>query len=77
MAYLIRHFLGQHTSMPGPVTLLLVGRAFAALGLTIGGIPGVLRGAYVVKSMPLDVIRWLVAVVVLYVAVSRRREAAR
>jgi uncharacterized membrane protein YfcA len=53
----------------------------AALGLTIGGMPGVLVGAYVVKSMPLDVIRWLVAGVVLYVAVSllaaaRRREAA-
>lgn len=53
----------------------------AALGLTIGGIPGVLVGAFVVKSMPLDVIRWLVAGVVLYVAVSllaaaRRREAA-
>ena len=68
--------------MPGPVTLLLVGMAFAALGLTIGGIPGLLLGAYVVKSMPRDVIRWLVAVVVLYVAVSllaaaRRREAAR
>jgi uncharacterized membrane protein YfcA len=42
----------------------------AALGLAIGGIPGVLVGAYVVKSIPLDVIRWLVAAVVLYVAVS-------
>lgn len=53
----------------------------AALGLTLGGIPGVLVGAYVVKSLPLGVIRWLVAAVVLYVAVSmlaaaRRREAA-
>jgi len=53
----------------------------AALGLTLGGIPGVLVGAYVVKSLPLGVIRWLVAAVVFYVAVSmlaaaRRREAA-
>jgi uncharacterized membrane protein YfcA len=38
----------------------------AALGLTLGGIPGVLVAAYVVKSLPLYAIRWLVVVVVLY-----------
>ncbi|HUU35083.1 MAG TPA: hypothetical protein VMW48_13555, partial [Vicinamibacterales bacterium] len=32
----------------------------AALGLALGGIPGVLVAAYVVKSLPLEAIRWLV-----------------
>jgi uncharacterized membrane protein YfcA len=42
----------------------------AALGLAIGGIPGVLIAAYVVKSLPLYAVRWLVIVVVLYTAVT-------
>ncbi len=42
----------------------------AALGLAIGGIPGVLIAAYIVKSMPLTYVRWLVIVVVLYTAVT-------
>jgi uncharacterized membrane protein YfcA len=42
----------------------------AALGLTLGGIPGVLIAAYIVKEMSLDVARWLVLVVVLYTAAS-------
>jgi uncharacterized membrane protein YfcA len=41
----------------------------AALGLTLGGIPGVLLAAYVVKELPLDAVRWLVLVVVVYTAV--------
>lgn len=40
----------------------------AALSLAIGGIPGVLLAAYVVKSLPLSWLRWLVVVVVLYAA---------
>lgn len=40
----------------------------AALGLTLGGIPAVLLAAYVVRSLPLDWLRWLVVVVVLYAA---------
>ncbi len=40
----------------------------AALGLLIGGIPGVLIAAFLVKSLPLEAIRWLVVVVVLYAA---------
>jgi uncharacterized membrane protein YfcA len=47
----------------------------AALGLTIGGIPGVLVAAYLVKSLPLVAIRWLVVVVVLYAGVSLLRTA--
>lgn len=42
----------------------------AALGLAIGGIPGVLIAAYIVKSLPLGAVRWLVIVVVVYTAVT-------
>lgn len=48
----------------------------AALGLTIGGIPGVLIAAYIVKSLPITAVRWLVVVVVLYAAISMLRSAA-
>jgi uncharacterized membrane protein YfcA len=37
-----------------------------ALALTLGGIPGVLVAAFVVKSLPLQTIRWVVVAVVLY-----------
>jgi uncharacterized membrane protein YfcA len=47
----------------------------AALGLTLGGIPGVLLAAFVVKSLPLDVLRWLVVVVIVYTAVTMLRAA--
>ncbi|MBL8268879.1 sulfite exporter TauE/SafE family protein [Steroidobacter sp.] len=40
----------------------------ASLGLAIGGIPGVLIAAFIVKSLPIDWLRWLVAVVVAYTA---------
>lgn len=49
----------------------------AALGLAIGGIPAVLIAAFIVRSLPLDVMRWLVVVVVLYAAVAMLRSAAR
>ncbi len=38
------------------------------LGLAIGGIPGVLVAAYLVVTMPLEYLRWLVIVVVVYAA---------
>ncbi len=38
------------------------------LGLAIGGIPAVLVAAFIVKAMPLDILRWLVFVVVVYAA---------
>lgn len=38
----------------------------AALGLTFGGIPAVLLAAYLVKSLQLEAVRWLVVVVVVY-----------
>lgn len=42
----------------------------AAAGLAIGGIPGVLIAAFIVGSLPLTYIRWLVVVIVLYAAVT-------
>lgn len=47
----------------------------AALGLTLGGVPGVLLAAFVVKSLPLDKVRWLVVVVVVYTASLMLRSA--
>jgi uncharacterized membrane protein YfcA len=49
----------------------------AALGLTLGGIPGVLIAAFIVKSLPLTYVRVLVIVVVLYTAIAMLRSAAR
>jgi uncharacterized membrane protein YfcA len=45
----------------------------ASLGLTLGGVPGVLIAAFIVREMPLDMVRWLVVVVVLYTALSMLR----
>ena len=42
----------------------------SALGLAIGGIPGVLVAAYIVKSLDLGTVRWLVIAVVIYTAVT-------
>ncbi len=47
----------------------------AALGLTIGGIPAVLIAVYVVKSMPMVWLRWLVVFVVVYAATLMLRSA--
>jgi uncharacterized membrane protein YfcA len=49
----------------------------AALGLTLGGIPGVLLAAFLVKSLPLEYVRWLVVVVVVYAALMMLRSARR
>lgn len=80
------YFLGMHPTaafpiMMGSCALLMPvasvrfvrsGRYDRAMsiGLTVGGIPAVLAAAYLVKSMPLDVVRVLVVVVVLYTAVG-------
>ncbi len=47
------------------------------IGLTIGGIPAVFVAALLVKSMPLDLLRWLVFAVVLYAAATMGLAAAR
>ena len=49
----------------------------AALGLAIGGVPAVLIAAYIVKSLPLDWLRWLVILVVAYAAISMLWSARR
>ena len=45
----------------------------AALGLTLGGIPGVLVAVWLVRSLPLFALRWLVLAVVVYAAVTLLR----
>jgi uncharacterized membrane protein YfcA len=47
----------------------------AALGLAIGGVPGVLLAAYIVKSLPLKWLYVLVAIVVVYTAIMMLRSA--
>ena len=47
----------------------------AALGLTLGGIPAVLIAVYIVKTLPLIYVRWLVIVVVVYTSVMMLRSA--
>ncbi len=48
----------------------------AAAGLTLGGIPAVIIAAYLVKSLSLGAVRWLVVVVVLYTSAMLLRSAA-
>jgi uncharacterized membrane protein YfcA len=47
----------------------------AALGLTLGGLPAVAIAAYIVKSLPLEWVRWLVILVVLYASIAMLRSA--
>jgi uncharacterized membrane protein YfcA len=49
----------------------------AALGLTLGGIPGVLVAGLIVKSLPLSVLRWMVVGVVIYAATMMLRSAMK
>jgi len=46
-----------------------------ALGLAIGGVPGVLVATYIVKSLPIEYVRPLVVIVVLYTSVMMLRSA--
>jgi uncharacterized membrane protein YfcA len=41
----------------------------ASFGLTALGIVGVLIAAFIVKSLPLDILRWVVVVVILYTSI--------
>lgn len=49
----------------------------AVVGNIIGGVPAVLVAAYIVKSLPLTALRWLVAIVVAYTAVTLLLAARR
>jgi hypothetical protein len=46
-----------------------------SLGLALGGLPGVLIAALIVKSLPLTAMRWLVVVAVIYAAFAMLRSA--
>jgi uncharacterized membrane protein YfcA len=48
----------------------------AAAGLTLGGVPAVIIAAYLVKSLPLGVVQWMVVFIVLYTATMLLRSAA-
>ena len=66
--------------MPAASVRFIRGNGFnirATLGLLIGGIPAVLIAAFIVKSLPLTVVRWLVVVVVVYTAIGLLRAAMR
>jgi uncharacterized membrane protein YfcA len=49
----------------------------AALGLALGGPLAVLIAAFIVKSLPLLYVRWMVVVIVIYTASTMLRTAAR
>jgi uncharacterized membrane protein YfcA len=42
----------------------------AAMGITLGGIPGVLIAAYIITSLPLTLLKWVVFAVLVYTAVN-------
>lgn len=48
----------------------------SALGLTLAGIPGVFLAAYIVRSLPLGAVRWLVILIVIYTSSTMLRSAA-
>jgi len=48
-----------------------------SLGLAFGGVIGVLVAAYIVKTLPLIALRWLVIVVIAYASFAMLRSAAR
>lgn len=47
----------------------------AAVGLSLGGVPAVLIAAYLVTSLPLAAVKWLVVGVVVYTATAMLRSA--
>ena len=66
--------------MPVASARFIRARAFdprAALGLLLGGVPAVFVAAFIVKSLPLTYVRWLVVVVVTYTAAMLLRTARR
>jgi len=48
-----------------------------ALGLALGGLPGVLIAALIFKNLPITAVRWLVVVVVIYAAFTMLRSAVQ
>ncbi len=48
----------------------------ASMAITLFGAVGVLIAAYIVKSLPLDILRWLVDAVIIYTAIMMFKSAA-
>ena len=65
--------------LPAGLTFMRAGRVnfTAMLGLTLGGIPAVLIAAFLVRSLPLELLRWLVVIVVIVAATMMLRSAMR
>jgi uncharacterized membrane protein YfcA len=49
----------------------------AAMGITIGGIPGVLLAAYIITSLPLTLLKWVVFAVLVYTAATMIRSGLK
>jgi uncharacterized membrane protein YfcA len=49
----------------------------ASVGLTLGGIPALLIAAYIVKSLPLTAVRWVVLFVVCFTGMALLRAGRR
>lgn len=49
----------------------------ATIAIAIGGLVGVLIAAYIVKSMPMETLRWMVVLVVIYVGITMLRAALK
>lgn len=66
---------GAFAALVGSMRFVRSGRVVwqPAIGLTLGGVPAVLVAALVVKSLPLDVMRWIVLAVVIYAAITMLR----
>lgn len=69
---------GAFAALVGGMRFIRAGRVVwqPAIGLALGGVPAVLVAALVVKSLPLDVMRWIVLVVVIYAAITMLRSPA-
>jgi uncharacterized membrane protein YfcA len=66
--------------MPVASARFIRARAFdprAVVGMLIGGVPAVLIAAFIVKSLPLAAVRWLVVIVVTYTAATLLLAARR
>jgi uncharacterized membrane protein YfcA len=47
----------------------------AAIAMALPGVVAVLMAAFIVKSLPLDILRWLVIVIILYTSAVMLRAA--
>jgi uncharacterized membrane protein YfcA len=70
---------GAFVAMIAGVRFVGAGRLHwrAALGLSAGGIPGVVVAVWLVESLPLGALRWLVLVVVAYASATLLRAGIR